>query len=127
MEEFNTTIRLEFITGCVGARLMEDYSYVDKHGRKHTAPRGMYTDGISSPVKHLLDSGFHSPYLGAAIIHDHQCYIANELWHDGEHEKSKALRKNADKLFHEMLLELGCPKKKARVMYWGVRIGAMIP
>lgn len=50
----------------------------------------------------------------AAVIHD--ILYVNATLH-------KYNRKESDQIFREILLEIGVPKWRARLMYWGVRVG----
>jgi len=107
------------------AVLLKSLSYTDTDGVRVTARVGMPTDGGSLPRAFwdTLGPPYASKYLRAYIIHDKLCIDSHHLNQD-DHEGAIELRKEADELFREMLLFLGCPPAKAWLMYQGVRIGA---
>jgi len=124
------TVDPEFLDGR-HAILLENISFVDKKGRKHTAKAGLVTDGGSIPRRLWDEIG--GPYmfcLLAYIIHDWYCERARHL-RDNDGEGYDTLRKEADDLFLEMLEwindNIGLIKVtwlKRRAMYRGVRIGS---
>jgi len=111
------------------AMLVEDLTYTDKDGRRHTAPAGMITDGGSVPKRFWRK--VTSPYrdlLPAYILHDFYCQHARDI-PDGK--ERRALRKDADKLLAEMvawirreLPMVGIKRTSKGIIYAGVRIGA---
>ena len=127
IQGFDKYVYLRHEPGAKKAVLQRDFHYIDQDGIKYTAPAGMPTDGGSIPVffYRTISPPFASPFLPAYIIHDFYCDRARHLWEEGDIDGAKKLRKEADQLFREMLLHLGCPKWKAWVMYRGVRIGAL--
>jgi hypothetical protein len=127
VQHFYPRIHLVFTPGRKGAFLSENFRYTDKRGHVHTCYKGMLTDGLSIPrfFYRFIDPPFDSFYLGAALIHDKYCDCARDVWNAGNHTEARVLRKSADKLFHEMLLFLDCPKWKAGAMYSAVRLGAI--
>jgi len=108
------------------SKLVEELIYIDKKGRTHRAPANMPTDGLSIPrfFWRVVDPPMSSKYLAAAIIHDHYCYKAAHLA-DSDIKAARKLRKDADKLFYEMLRYLGCGFVKAKAMYRAVRLGSI--
>jgi len=105
-------------------KLLAAFTYTDKDGMRHTAPRDMVFDGGSIPRFFWRVIG--SPYTGRARraypIHDLECGLArsaptlSERW---------AMRKGADKLLHEMCVFLGVAWWRCAAIYRGVRIGAV--
>lgn len=89
--------------------LLEDFT---AHGI--TVPRGFVFDGASTPRALWSIVPPFKRTKKAACIHDWNCRQAKNA-HD---------RKVADKLFRTMLLEAGLSKTRAKLGYWGVRIGA---
>jgi len=124
---FPGKIQLSHHTGQRYADLEAPFWYVDLAGRKHLAKQGMVTDGLSIPrfLWRLFGAPYASPYLAAGIIHDSYCKDARDIKHEGDITGAKQMRREADVLFREMLLYLGCGRVKAWSMYKGVRIGAM--
>ncbi len=90
--------------------LATDFRYQDANGVIYTAPRYFVTDLASTPwlVKPLLQ-GIEDRACG--VIHD-LLYCQNEL-----------PRKACDELFYQMLLALGADRRRAWLMYVGLRIG----
>jgi hypothetical protein len=122
-----------FSTDCVrllrpaGVRwgiLEHSVTYCDLAGRLHTAPRGMLYDGSSKPrpLWPLIGDPWGTPYLLAATVHDHGCYVA-ACFVPGE--ARNACRALYDALFREMLLRLGASRVVAWGAYVGVRMGAL--
>ena len=107
--------------------LLEDFWYIDHEGDKHIAYAGMLTDGTSIPraLWTIFGNPFSTDHLPAAVIHDCICYDCEDLIRAGLKKEARQLRLSADRLFLEMLLYLKIRKSKARLMYRGVRIGAM--
>ena len=98
-------------------KLVKPFTY--HVGSKHSrfiikVPKGFVTDFASVPQ--LL--WFWLPYWGkygkAAIVHD-------RLYHTRE-----TSRRMADLIFYEAMQVEGTPKWKARLMYWGVRMGGYL-
>ena len=92
-------------------RTLEDFT---AHGI--TVPRGFLFDGASAPriFWSVIPPMFKTKK--AAVIHDWLCKNA----------KGPKDRLYADKLFYEMVMEAGLSKTRAKLGYWGVRIGALL-
>lgn len=90
--------------------LMSDFEYVAADGAIHTAPKYFITDLASTPwlVKPLLTG-----------VEDRACGVI----HDFLYCQNKLPRAQCDDLFHEMLLVAGVDRWRARLMYWGLRVG----
>ena len=105
------------------AILLDDFMYIDKNGRTHTAPAGFRTDGGTvTGFFHIVGTPYRN-YLAAYIIHDYECDIA-EAYKKSNHEMYVTLRRDADDLFMEMLVYLKAGTVKRWLMYRGVRVGA---
>jgi hypothetical protein len=92
--------------------LLEDYSYIDKSGKKWTAKSGSITDGASIPriFWRLIGSPFTGKYRHASILHDSYYFIPR-----GEP------RIKIDLMFYEAMLFSGVPMFKAKLIYLAVR------
>jgi len=101
------TIPGEHVIGSKWRVLIADFGYKDKRGRWHWALRGMPYDGESSCFR-------DSNRIGPATIHDHYCYMAEEL---SPGEARNALREIADALYKEMLECIECWKTTS-VGFW---------
>lgn len=82
------------------------------HGNiKYTVPQGFKTDLASIPI--LLRPLFNR--IGRsrkpAVFHDHMYHVQWET------------RKDCDKAFKQMLIDRGIGNNRARMYYWGVRLG----
>jgi len=74
-----------------------------------TVPRGFLFDGASVPVGLRWIFPHGGAKMAAALVHDY-CY-----------RTACVSRKEADKLFHDLMLENGVSKWRAKAMYAGVR------
>lgn len=71
-------------------------------------PRGLTTDGASTPrFLWALIPPVHE-YLPAAVLHDYLLYIGTP-------------RSDADRKFRDCMLELGVNPLRVKLMYWAVR------
>jgi len=127
IQGFPLDIHLIHRVGETIAHLSRSFYYIDKDGVKHNCPSRMVTDGLSIPRKlwFLFGAPFASPYLAGGLVHDGLCDQARDIARDVGLKQARQLRLSADKLFHEMLLFLGCPRLKAWAMFRGVRIGSV--
>jgi hypothetical protein len=93
--------------------LLQDFSFIDKTGKKWTAQKGLATDGASIPK--IFWTVFGSPlkgkYVKGAVIHDQYCIIRTEPW------------ESVHKMFYEALIMAGVDELKAKLMYAAVYIG----
>ncbi len=90
--------------------LMEDLSYVDRHGRRWTAKNGLKTNGASIPqfLWSVMGSPMTGAYRRAAFVHDQEC---------GE---PTATTEEVNKMFYSACRCGGTPDVDARWMYWAV-------
>ena len=97
-------------------KLIKPFTFIDKNGRKWTAPRDFEVDGASIPRP--LWATFGSPYVGdfrrASVVHDYYCKPEH---HDG------ATSAEVHRMFYEAMLCDGVNPVKAWTMYQGVRVG----
>jgi hypothetical protein len=105
------------------ALLLCDYWYCDLQGRIHRATIRMPSDGLTIPrfFWRVAGAPIRTPLLPAGIIHDHYCYKAASLPPGPERDK---LRRQGDRLFAEMVSQLGANKVEMLALYRSVRIGA---
>ncbi len=75
-----------------------------------SVPRGFVTDFASVPWVLWTFLPSWGKYGKAAIIHD---YI---------YQSHVRTRKEADEIFYEAMLVSGTPERKAKIMFWGVRL-----
>ena len=95
-------------------RLLEDVCFASEDGYCYTAPAGLITDFASVPrlpFAYWLTGGTGHR---AAVVHDYLCRTQGFY------------RKKADELFLEMLLSTGVKTPRAKLMWLGVRIGAIL-
>jgi len=90
--------------------LLEDLSFVDKHGDLWKAPKGYKTDGASIPwpLWSFIGSPFTGNYVSSAIIHDVYCDLRSRDW------------KLVHRTFYDAMIKEGTPLLLAKVMYFGV-------
>jgi len=111
---FNTTVKAEWLDNndrrmC----LMEDLRYTDPSGKVWDAPAGSIIDGASIPkfLWRILGSPFVGRYRRSSVIHDVQC------------EEKEYSSKEVHRMFYDGMLTDSVPRWKARLMYWGVKLG----
>ena len=117
--ELSGRVQVEFLEGGLSARLLRDYHIELVVGGKHRViivPKGFVTDFASSPPR--LWGLFPPIGLGiteASIVHD---YLYN---HPGGYTRAEC-----DEIFYQIMLALGTRKSRARIGYWGVRLGGWV-
>jgi hypothetical protein len=107
-------------------RLEQDFAYdVGGKGSGVTivVPKGFETDGASVP--RIIWSLFPAwgTYSRAAVIHDWLCYNINS----GTPLAVAPTKTDAADIFYEAMVVCGTDPVTRRILYWGVRIGGMIP
>ena len=107
------------------AVLLNDLSYIDMAGRKHTAHAGLVFDGLSIPrllwLMPALGSPWTGPYRKASPIHDAECTEARACQITN---LRRAARYAADQNLREMVGVLGGGRTIQSIVYRGVRVGA---
>lgn len=92
-------------------KLLEDFSFVDKSGKKWTSKTGSKIDGASIP-KWLWGQMGGTPFVGdyrrATVIHDTECDLKQNP------------HKEVHDVFYEMMIEDGVPKWRAKAMHKAV-------
>ncbi len=94
-------------------RLLKPFSYhIGTEHSRHIikVPKGFETDFASVPQFLWSWLPFWGKYGKAAVLHDY-------LYQTHETERSIA-----DAIFYEAMLVGGTPKRRAKLMYWGVRL-----
>ncbi len=96
-------------------KLLEDFTYTDPDGRAWKAPKGAVINGASIPQSlwSIVGSPYTADYRCASIVHDVAC------------NDPSIPRAKADRMFYFACLAGGCSRTQARILYLGVRIGAM--
>lgn len=97
-------------------RLLADFWFDDRAGRRWHAPAGATIDGASipRPLWTLVGSPYTGSYRRASIVHDIACMNADNLQE----------REAADRMFFEACRAGGCSMQESMVLYTGVRVGA---
>lgn len=75
-----------------------------------TVPMGFNTDLASVPRALWGWIPPHGRYLRAAVVHDYLYYVSDRP------------RKEADEIFHALMVHMGVSKLRAGLMYYAVRI-----
>jgi len=90
--------------------LLEDLTYIDRHGQRWTARKGLETNGASIP--RFLWTAMGSPMTGAyrraAFVHDQECI------------EPTASTLEVNKMFYAACRCGGTPDVDARWMFWAV-------
>lgn len=97
--------------------VLVELRYVDPAGRVWTVPAGFITDGASIPTP--LWALIGSPFTGK--------YRIPALFHDAAYSTLGVTKDDADNMFHDAMLEAGCPEILAAAIYSGVRFGGIDP
>jgi len=97
--------------------LMDSFSFIDKNGKKWTAPKGTHVDGATIPrfFWRFVGSPFVGDYRRASVIHDFYCYKENQ-------HLTKTSKEVHD-MFKEACIADGVGKRKADIMYKGIVLG----
>jgi hypothetical protein len=90
--------------------LLEDLTYVDRHGRRWTAKKGLKTNGASIPrfLWTVMGSPMTGAYRRAAFVHDQECV------------EPTASTADVNKMFYAACRCGGTPDVDARWMFWAV-------
>lgn len=88
---------------------------IDFAGKSFTIPRGFESDGASVPrfFWRIICPPLDHRAVRAGVAHDYIYRVQPEGWS----------RKEADKMFLCFLIEDGLPPFRAKLAYWGVRLG----
>ena len=89
--------------------------YETLSGNLIIVPQGFISNGASIPrfFWRLIGSPWSGKYGRAAVVHDYMCFA------------EKVPRKQADKIFLEIMQELGVSWWRRGVMYWAVRVAGI--
>jgi len=114
---FATKIRVEYVDG-FSWLLLEDLVYYSLLMGRIQIPSAFTTDfnSVPRPFWRLFPKTQYGP---AAVVHDYLCNY-------GLNMEPKIDRALADRIFVEALEICGAPWWKRKIMYLGVRIGALL-
>lgn len=117
--ELSGSLQVEFLNDGRSARLLKDYHVlliVDGKVFDVVCPAGEITDFASSPPRLWgLFPPIGKGITEGAVVHDHM------YKHPGEFT-----RKQIDEIFREIMLAKGTSNRKARLGYYGVRLGGWV-
>ena len=106
--------------------LLEDFHYVDRRERRHTARAGLLTDGGTFEIGwYSFDRPF-GQFLAAYVVHDQFCADVRDVESTGDHVGAVALRKSGDRLMPEMMQALDAPLWKWLLAWVCVRVEAKL-
>lgn len=117
MSSFTSALEVEVLPDGRKFKLTRPFTYHigTKFSRKYiSVPKGFITDFASTPNFLWWWLPPFGKYTKAAVIHD---YI---------YQTKSRTRKEADQIFKEAMIVGGTRKWKAKLMYWGVRIGGWL-
>jgi hypothetical protein len=99
-------------------KLLQEFWFVDRKGKKWCVPAECVVDGASipKPLWSLVGSPYTGEYRRASIVHDKACDDA---------VGNSAARRAADKMFYEACRTGGCSIAESILLYIGVRIGSI--
>lgn len=106
-------------------RIERDFTYdvgALGSGRRIVVPAGFLTDGASVPKIFWSVLPCWGTYSRAAIVHDYLCWRL----HQGAPHAEAPTRRAADAVFYEAMLVAGTGPLTARILWAGVRVGALL-
>jgi hypothetical protein len=98
--------------------LVDDVVYRDAAGRIWTIPAGTWTDFASVPKFLQWFAPHEGLWTAAAILHDYFCEVAIAA--------GLISARDADRVFREVMAELGVGRFQRWLMWVGVRLGALV-
>ena len=110
--QFSRSIITEWLNDGIRMRVVYDVTYIDSNGREWLLKAGFTTDGASIP--HQLWSIVGAPYNGK--------YRVAALFHDAAYADPGVPKPQADLMFRNLCIDLGCDHSLAEVLYTGVRL-----
>jgi hypothetical protein len=98
-------------------KILEEFWFEDKAGKRWVAPKGSIVNGASIPeaLWSLVGSPYTGDYRRASIVHDVAC---------DDPQISREAREVADDMFYEACLAGGCSSFQAKLLRAGVCLGA---
>lgn len=95
-------------------RLLQEFVYVDRAGKRWVASRDSEVDGASIPPAFwtLIGGPLEGKYRNASVVHDTEC--------DGNRRRGTNTWQSVHRMFYEACRCGGTPPKRAAVMYWAV-------
>ena len=108
--EFPTNPKVEALDDGRLLRLLEDFAYVDPHGKVWTARQDDVVNGASIPrvFWSLIGGPFSGKFRNASIVHDTACERMSSSW------------KAVHQMFYEACRCGGVSETKAKIMYAAV-------
>ena len=99
-------------------KLTKDWE-VEYRGTVYIVPKGFSTDGASIPrfLWPLFGTPMEVPRLYVALLHDYLYTIGPKV----DPDPKCVLRAQADLIYRDFNIQLGCPKVRTNVEYWFIR------
>jgi len=116
---FENYLETRYLREIKKRKLLEDLIYITPNNNERIVVKKNYlTDGASIPriFRSVIGGKWNDDYFECAIVHDHQCDLA----HQGQYSRRKA-----DSNFSQCLAEKKVFFLKRKVMWLGVRLGAI--
>jgi hypothetical protein len=87
--------------------------YTDPNTLVWEAEKGLKTDGATLPkwAEPFIGKPYDESFIRAAVVHDHYCDRHVRSW------------RSTHRVWYHMLIDLGVPKAKAKIMYYAVFVG----
>ena len=87
--------------------------YTDPNKLVWEAKRGLKTDGATLPkwAEPFIGKPYDESFIKAAVVHDHYCDRHVRSW------------RSTHRVWYHMLIDLGVPIVKAKIMYYAVFVG----
>ena len=103
-------------SGCEATRecyIKNALRYTDPDELVWEAKKGLKTDGATIPewAQPFVGAPYDRSFLKAAVVHDHYCDRHVRSW------------RSTHRAFYHMLIDLGVPKIKSKILYYAVFVG----
>lgn len=110
---YSGPLRCEFLDDGRQMRVLEKFSFYCKEREHWLVPAGAQTDGASIPqaLWSILGGPFEGKYRNAAVVHDYYCDVRVRRWQD------------VHRMFYHAMRASRVSAKRAKLMYFGVRLG----
>lgn len=106
-------VHLEMLDDGQSMVLLKGFTYIDPRCQPWPVPTGAKTDGASIPrfLWSIIGGPFEGRYRKPAIVHDFHCDVRLCKWED------------VHRMFYEAMLTADVDSTKAKLLYFGVRLG----